>query len=69
MTAPDGSSMVHSLKTGDMRWDHPNATHTLTNRGTKRGVLVEIEPKQAAEPALAAPPHSHSVVSSSRKRL
>ncbi len=45
MTAPDGSSMEHPVKAGDMHWVESAVTHTLTNRGTEKAVLVEIELK------------------------
>jgi beta-alanine degradation protein BauB len=45
MTAPDGSSMEHPVKAGDMHWVDSAVTHTLMNRGTTKAVLVEIELK------------------------
>lgn len=45
MTAPDGTSTDRSFKTGNMHWVDPAEVHLLTNRETKKGVLVEIELK------------------------
>jgi quercetin dioxygenase-like cupin family protein len=45
MTAPDGASMEHPVKAGDMHWIDSAVTHTLMNRGTTKAVLVEIELK------------------------
>lgn len=45
MTGPDGASMDHSVKAGDLHWVDSRVTHVLTNRGTRKGVLVEIELK------------------------
>ena len=42
---PDGSSIDHSVKAGDLHWVDSRVTHVLTNRGTQKGVLVEIELK------------------------
>jgi quercetin dioxygenase-like cupin family protein len=45
MTSPDGSSMEHPVKAGDMHWVDSEVTHTLINHGTNKAVLVEIELK------------------------
>lgn len=45
MTSPDGSSMEHPVKAGDMHWVDSAVTHTLINRGNAKAVLVEIELK------------------------
>lgn len=45
MTAPDGSSMDHSINTGDLHWVDARVTHVLTNRGKQKAVLIEIELK------------------------
>ena len=43
MKAPDGTSMEHPVKAGDLHWVDTRVTHVLTNRGTEAGVLVEVE--------------------------
>lgn len=45
MTSPDGSSMEHQVKAGDMHWVDSTVTHTLINRGTEKAILVEFELK------------------------
>ena len=45
MTSPDGRSMEHPIKAGDLHWVEPPVTHTLVNAGTATAVLVEIELK------------------------
>lgn len=45
MTSPDGASMTHPVKTGDLHWVDAAVTHALVNDGPKKGVLVEIELK------------------------
>jgi len=45
MQAPDGASMEHPVKPGDLHWVDSKVTHTLTNRGTENGVIVELELK------------------------
>lgn len=45
MTAPDGQSQEHPVKTGDLHWIDQKVTHTLTNNGKEKGVIVEIEMK------------------------
>lgn len=43
MTAPDGEVMEHPVKAGDLHWIDQKVTHTLTNNGNEKGVIVEIE--------------------------
>jgi quercetin dioxygenase-like cupin family protein len=43
MTSPDGASMEHPVKAGDMHWVDTAVTHTLANRGTEKAILVEFE--------------------------
>jgi quercetin dioxygenase-like cupin family protein len=45
MSSPDGRVMAHPIKAGDVHWVNPPVTHTLTNDGTEKGILVEIELK------------------------
>lgn len=45
MAGPDGSSIDQSVKAGDVHWVDTRVTHVLTNRGARKGVLVEIELK------------------------
>jgi quercetin dioxygenase-like cupin family protein len=45
MTAPDGRSMEHPIKAGDLHWVEPPVTHTLANAGAAPAVIVEIELK------------------------
>ncbi len=45
MTSPDGQVMEHSPRAGDMHWMELPVAHTLTNRGAKKAILVEIEIK------------------------
>ncbi|HQR38459.1 MAG TPA: hypothetical protein PLF26_08650, partial [Blastocatellia bacterium] len=45
MTSPDGSSMEHQVKAGDMHWVDSTVTHTIVNRGTEKAILVEFELK------------------------
>ena len=45
MTSPDGRSMAHPVKAGDLHWVAAAVTHTLVNDGPDKGVLVEIELK------------------------
>ncbi len=42
---PDGSAIDRSVKAGDLHWVDSRVTHVLTNRGSQKGVLVEIELK------------------------
>ena len=43
MTGPDGQAMEHHVDTGDLHWIDQKVTHTLTNSGQEKGVIVEIE--------------------------
>lgn len=43
MTATDGQSSEHPVKAGDLHWIDQKVTHTLTNSGTEKGTIVEIE--------------------------
>jgi hypothetical protein len=43
--SPDGSSMQDAAKMGDIRWAESAVTHTITNRGSDKAILVEIELK------------------------
>jgi quercetin dioxygenase-like cupin family protein len=45
MTTPDGKSLTHEIKPGDVHWVDAKVTHTLTNSGTTEGQIVEIELK------------------------
>jgi hypothetical protein len=45
MKSPDGASMEHPTKAGDLHWVDTRITHVLTNRGTEAGVIVEVELK------------------------
>jgi quercetin dioxygenase-like cupin family protein len=45
MTAPDGPSMEHPIKAGEMHWVDSPVAHALINHGTSKAVLVEIELK------------------------
>ena len=45
MESPDGSSMEHPVKAGEMHWVESTVTHTLMNRGTTKAILVEFELK------------------------
>lgn len=45
MTAPDGGAMQHTVKAGDIHWIDTVVTHTLVNKGSDKGVLVEFELK------------------------
>ncbi len=45
MTSPDGRSMAHPVKAGDLHWVDVAVTHTFANEGAEKGVLVEIELK------------------------
>jgi quercetin dioxygenase-like cupin family protein len=45
MTSPDGGSLEHPVKAGDLHWVDTEVTHTLTNAGGQRAILVEIELK------------------------
>jgi beta-alanine degradation protein BauB len=45
MTSPDGASMTHPVRAGDLHWVDAAVTHTLVNEGPEKGVLAEIELK------------------------
>lgn len=45
MTDPDGKSMTHELKAGDLHWVDAKVTHSLVNAGTTAGTIIEIESK------------------------
>ena len=45
MTSPDGASLEHPVKAGDLHWVDSRVTHVLANRGTEAGVIVEVELK------------------------
>lgn len=45
MSSPDGESMAHSIKAGDLHWIEAAVTHALINEGRENGVLVEVELK------------------------
>ncbi len=45
MAAPDGQEMAHPVKAGDIHWVDQKVTHTLTNIGAEKGIIVEVELK------------------------
>ena len=45
MKSPDGASMDHPVKAGDLHWIDSKVTHALRNSGTEAGVIVEVELK------------------------
>ncbi|MGA2966567.1 MAG: hypothetical protein ABSD64_10165 [Terriglobales bacterium] len=45
MTDPEGKSLTHEVKAGDVHWVDAKVTHSLTNEGTTVGQIVEIELK------------------------
>jgi quercetin dioxygenase-like cupin family protein len=45
MTSPDGASVEHAVKAGDMHWVDTAVTHAFMNRGKEKGILVEFELK------------------------
>jgi quercetin dioxygenase-like cupin family protein len=45
MSAPDGASMAHPIKAGDLHWVEAAISHTFVNEGREKGVLVEFELK------------------------
>ncbi len=45
MASPDGQSITHPVKAGDIQWVDRAVTHTLTNSGRERGIIVEVELK------------------------
>lgn len=45
MTSPDGQSLAHGVKAGDVHWVDSPVTHVLANDGTSPGEIVELELK------------------------
>ena len=45
MTDPEGKSVTHEVKAGDVHWVDAKVTHSLANEGTATGTIVEIELK------------------------
>ena len=45
ITDPEGMSLTHEVKAGDVHWVDAKVTHSLTNEGTTVGQIVEIELK------------------------
>ena len=45
MTDPEGKSMSHEVKAGDVHWVDGKVTHSLANAGASAGTIVEIELK------------------------
>ena len=45
MTDPEGKSLTHEVKAGDVHWVDAKVTHTLANEGATAGKIVEIELK------------------------
>jgi len=45
MASPDGQSMEHPVKAGDMHWVEVAVTHSLRNLGSDKAILVEFELK------------------------
>jgi quercetin dioxygenase-like cupin family protein len=45
MTGPDGKSVTHEVKAGDIHWVDTKVTHSLINEGATAGTIVEIELK------------------------
>ncbi len=45
MTSPEGASLAHPVRAGDLHWVEAAVTHTLVNEGREKGVLVEFELK------------------------
>lgn len=43
MTGPDGKSLSHEVKAGDIHWIDAKVTHSLANEGPTTGTIVEIE--------------------------
>jgi quercetin dioxygenase-like cupin family protein len=43
MKAPDGSSMDHPVKAGDVHWIDSSVTHSLINNGKEAGTIIEVE--------------------------
>jgi quercetin dioxygenase-like cupin family protein len=45
MIAPDGQTLTHEIKRGDIHWVSSKVTHSLANAGSGAGEIVEIEMK------------------------
>ena len=45
MTDPEGKSLTHEVKAGDVHWVDAKVTHSLANEGTTVGQIVEVELK------------------------
>jgi quercetin dioxygenase-like cupin family protein len=45
MADPEGKSLSHELKAGDIHWIDAKVTHSLANEGTAEGQIVEVELK------------------------
>ena len=45
MSAPDGQTMSHAVKAGDVHWVDSPVTHILANDSTTAGEIVELELK------------------------
>jgi quercetin dioxygenase-like cupin family protein len=45
MSSPDGKTLSHQVKPGDVHWVDSEVTHSLTNEGAAEGQIVEIELK------------------------
>jgi hypothetical protein len=45
MTDPEGKSLTHEVKAGEVHWVDAKVTHSLANEGTTVGQIVEIELK------------------------
>jgi quercetin dioxygenase-like cupin family protein len=45
MTDPEGKSLTHEVKAGDVHWVDAKVTHSLANEGTTAGTIVEVELK------------------------
>ena len=45
MTSPDGASIAHPVKAGEMHWVDTAVTHALMNEGRQKAILVEFELK------------------------
>jgi quercetin dioxygenase-like cupin family protein len=45
MSSPDGQSSSFPVNTGDLHWVDQKTAHTLTNSGSEKGVIIEIEMK------------------------
>jgi len=45
MASPEGGSVAHPVKAGDLHWVEEQVTHSLINQGAERAILVEFELK------------------------